>query len=148
MSLALALTLIAGCYTLQPAVRAPESGTVVALDITDAGRVALGGTIGPEIGQLEGRLISSENEEYLIAVTSVRFLRGGEQVWAGERVRLRKEYVGNAYERRFSKGRTIALGATVVAGVAAIVLTQDLFGFGLPDGRQPPVDTIASVRHP
>ena len=107
---------------MQPAVRVPELGTVVALDINDAGRVALGGMIGPEIGQIEGRLISSENGEYLVAVTSVRYLRGGEQIWAGERVRVSKDYVWNTYERKFNKGRTIVLGATVAAGIAAIAL--------------------------
>jgi hypothetical protein len=148
MSLGFASTLVAGCYTLQPAMRAPEAGTVVALDITDVGRVALSGSMGPEIGQLEGRLISSENGEYLISVSSVRYLRGGTQIWAGERVRVREDYVGNTYEKRFSKGRTLALGATVAAGIAALVVSRDLFGYGDPD--RPPVccDTIASIRLP
>lgn len=145
---AFAVTFIAGCYSLQPAVQAPEIGTVVALDITDAGRVALGGMIGPEIGQVEGRLISAENGEYLIAVSSVRYLRGGEQIWAGERVRLSKEHVGNTYEKKFHKGRTIALGATVVAGITAIVMGTDLLGFATPGEREPPPDTVVTTRIP
>ena len=136
MSLVIALSLVAGCYTLQPAARVPEVGTVVALDVNDVGRMALGNSIGPEVGQIEGRLISQENGEYLLAVSTVRFLRGGEQIWSGERVRVNRDHVGNSYERRFSKGRTIALGATVVAGVAAIVATSDLIGLG----REPTVD--------
>jgi hypothetical protein len=138
MSLFTALVLVAGCYTLQPATQAaPEVGSVVALDVNDAGRVALGGSIGPEIGQIEGRLISQENGGYLLAVSSVRFLRGGEQVWTGERVRVSREHVGNTYERRFDKGRTIALSAVFVAGVAAIILSRDLIGFGREPGEEP-----------
>ena len=115
MSLGFIALLVAGCYTLQPAMSGPDVGSALALDINDVGRVALGGTIGQGIGQLEGRLIGSDDGEYLIAVTSVRYLSGGEQIWGGERVRIRKEYVGNTYERRFNKGRTVALGATLAA---------------------------------
>ena len=138
MILGIALVLVAGCYTLQPATQAaPEVGTVVALDVNDVGRVALGGSLGPEIGQIEGRLISQENGEYLVAVSSVKYLRGGEQIWSGERVRVNREHVGNTYERRFHKGRTIALSAVVMAGVAAIVASRDLFGFGREPGDNP-----------
>ena len=128
-----------GCYTLQSAsLTAPQPGTVVALDVNDAGRVALGGTIGPEIGQIEGRLVSQEPSEYVLAVSTVRMLRGGEQVWSGERVRIGRDQVGNAYVRRFDKGRTLALGAVVVGAVAAIALSSDLIGFGRePD---PPIE--------
>src|SRR5687767_9761792 len=92
--------LVTGCYTLQP-VRGgvPPVGSHVAFDVNDAGRVALGGTMGPEIAQVEGRLLNNGTEDYLIAVSTVRLLRGGEQVWAGEQVRIKTEYVGSAYER-------------------------------------------------
>ena len=129
-----------GCYTLQSAsLTTPEPGTVVALDVNDAGRVALGGTIGPEIGQIEGRLVSQEPSEYVLAVSTVRLLRGGEQIWSGERVRIGRDQVGNAYVRRFDKGRTMALSAVVVGAVAAIVLSRDLVGFGRePEPIVPP----------
>ena len=83
----------------------PEVGTRIAVDVTDVGRVALGGTIGPEIGTVEGTLVAVENGEYVIAVTQVQYLRGGYQTWSGERVTIKKEYVGRTYERRFHKGR-------------------------------------------
>jgi len=139
LSLAACLLSGTGCYTLQSTQTAPSPGTVMAFDVNDAGRVALGGTIGPEIGQVEGRLLSQENGEYVLAVSTVRMLRGGEQVWSGERVRINREHVGNTYVRRFDKGRTIALGAVVVGGVAAIIASRDLIGLGRePEPPIPP----------
>jgi hypothetical protein len=135
---------LTGCYTLQPVRTAPEVGAKLAVDVNDVGRVALGGMIGQEIGQIEGRLVSQEDGEYVLAVSKVRFLRGGQQVWTGEEVHVRKEHVGNTYERRFHKGRTIALTAAILGGVAAVVAAQDLLGFGQdeapPKPPEPPID--------
>ena len=120
----------------------PEIGKAVAFDVNDIGRVALGGSMGPEIAQIEGRLLSRENAEYLVAVSSVRTLRGGEQVWRGEPVHIRPEYVGTAYERQFSRGRTLTLGA-VGMGAFAYLLTRSLTGSGNeePPGQGPPGGT-------
>lgn len=139
---------VAGCYSLQPAAGiTPEIGDELAFDINDVGRVALGGTMGPEIAQVEGRLVSRENAEFLVAVTSLHTLRGGDQVWKGERVRIKSEYVGSTYQRHFSKGRTLTLGAVGVAAVALIV-TRSLVGSGSDGdpGKLPPDGT--SIRVP
>jgi len=131
-----ALALLTGCYTLEPVSRTtPALGERVALDINDAGRVALGGSMGPEIGQLEGTLIQRDNGDYLLGVTSVTLLRGGAQVWKGEQVHIKPEYVSQMYERKLSKPRTIALTAAGVAG-AALIASQGLLGSGAKD--QPP----------
>ena len=128
-----ASVLVTGCYVLQPVTSTgprPLLGSELALDVNDVGRVALGGQIGPEIGQIQGRLLSQENGEYVVAVSLVRFLRGGEQRWTGEQVRIKKEYVGTTYERRFHKGRTIALSTAIAGGLLAVAISQDLFGLG------------------
>lgn len=120
-----------GCYTLEPVMSpAPTVGSRLALDVTDVGRVALGGTIGPEIAQIEGHLVEPANGEYVLAVREVRFLRGGSQVWTGEQVRIKKEYVGRTYERKFHRGRTIALATVMTSGLLAVAISQDLFGLG------------------
>lgn len=139
--------LLVGCYTLQPIRSAkPVAGTRVALDINDAGRVALGGSMGPEIAQVEGRLLESSNGDYHIAVSAVRLLRGSEQIWTGEEVRISSDYIGTTYERRFSRGRTIALSAVTVGALTAFALSRDLIGSG--SIKRPPVipDTLASLR--
>src|SRR5262245_57209035 len=65
--------LLVGCYTLQPTGgQAPQPGVVIGLDINDAGRAALGGSMGPEIDQVEGRLVERNNNEYVVAVNAVR----------------------------------------------------------------------------
>ena len=135
--------LLTGCYTLQP-VRGgvPPVGQRVAFDVNDAGRTALGGLIGPEVAQIEGRLLSNGSDDYLIAVSTVRLLRGGEQVWAGEQVRIRPEHVASTYERRFSRGRTLALAAAA-GGVAALLIGRSLISAG-SDNPRIPIDTAST----
>jgi len=116
---------VAGCYTMQPAAGvSPELGSTLAFSINDVGRVALGGSMGPEIDQIEGRLISNEKEgngsDYLVAVSAVRLLRGGNQVWRGEQVHIKSDYVNTIYFKRYSAGRTVLVSAIAVAGVAAL----------------------------
>jgi hypothetical protein len=133
--------LTVGCYSLQPAMGpAPKNGDQVAFQVTDAGRVFLGGAMGPEIDQVEGRLLDSENGEYVLGVTSVKTLRGGVQVWSGERVRIEKQYVARMYERKFSKGRTVALGV-VAAGGMVLLFDRNLAVFGGDRPSPPVVDT-------
>lgn len=137
---ALGLATLVGCYTLQPTRGAsPPVGEKVAFDVNDNGRAALGGSMGPEIGQIEGRLLQKDTAQYLIAVSAVRTLRGGEQTWSGETVRIRSEYVTTSYTRTFARGRTLALGALGVGAVAFIV-TRSIIGAG--DEEKPaPIDT-------
>jgi hypothetical protein len=127
--LVLGSTLV-GCYTLQPTRGATASvGENVAFDVNDAGRVALGGSLGPEISQIEGRVLGHENGEYVLAVSNIKLLKGGDQVWTGEHVRIKSEYVATTYERKFSRPRTIAVSAVGV-GLFAFVLSRSIKGGG------------------
>lgn len=131
-----------GCYTLQPIGGVePKPGAKLAFEVNDAGRVALGGSMGPEIAQVEGILVEKDNEGYLLAVSNVRLLRGGEQVWSGEKVRLNNQYLGPAYARKFSMGRSIGLGVVTIGGFGAILATTSLLGIGQDDGGGP-IDSI------
>ena len=131
---------LVGCYTLRPTRGAtPQVGEIVAFDVNDNGRAALGGSMGPEIGQIEGRLLAHDTAEYRVAVSAVRLIRGGEQTWNGEPVRIKTDYVSSAYTRQFAKGRTLVLGAAA-AGAVALIATQSLLGSG--DSEKPaPIDT-------
>jgi len=143
----LAAVLLAGCYELQPVKGpTPAVGTQIAFDVNDVGRVALGGSMGPEIAQIEGRLMEKGSTDYLVAVSAIHMLRGGEQVWSGEPVRIKSEYVASVYEKRLSRGKTIALSAIGV-GIAAIIATQSLLGAGTFDqGQKGPSDTVTTTR--
>jgi hypothetical protein len=140
---------VAGCYSLQPASGpAPQLGTIIGLDINDAGRSALGGSMGPEIGQVEGRLVDRDSSEYVVAVTALHLLRGGEQVWHGETIHIKNEYVTSVYERRFSASRSAALAAAGV-GAVAIIATRSLIGLGSSgDSGKTPIDTAHTQRRP
>ena len=132
---ALLMVLVSGCYTMRPAASVePQVGTRVAFDITDAGRVALSGTMGQDIGQVDGQLIAREDGEYLLSVLNVHFLRGGEQAWSGEQVRIKTDYVGARYERRFSAVKTVGLAGIVAGAVGGFLVSRSLFGSGQQTG--------------
>jgi hypothetical protein len=144
VSLALA---VGGCYTLHPTYGVmPAVGERVAFDVNDAGRVALGGSIGPEIAQIEGQLLEQQGEELRLAVSTIRLLRGGEQVWRGESVTLRQEYLGTSYVKRLSPGRSIALGVVTIGGFTAFMLSTNLFAIGIVEPPGGDVDSTASHR--
>jgi len=137
-----------GCYNLQPVVGNPlPLGTQVGLDINDAGRAVLGGSMGPEISLIEGRLVARDSVGYTLSVSQVHLFRGGEQVWSGERVVVKSEYVSSLRERKLSRGRTAAMVAASV-GVVALIVRQSIVGslFG-DDGRLPP-DSAQTIRIP
>ena len=145
-ALAALIALLAGCYTLHPVRTASlPTGATVSLDINDVGRVALGGSMGPEIIQVQGRLLGNGGEEYVLGVTEVRLMGGGVQVWRGEPVRIKREHVSSTYERRFSRSRSIALGVALVGGIVAFVSGRSLLGLGTGDENDVPIDT-AEVR--
>lgn len=130
---------LTGCYSLRPVGGVePKPGTKLAFEVNDAGRVALGGSMGPEIAQVEGRLVEKDNEGYLLAISNVRLLRGGEQIWSGEQVKLNNQYLGTAYERRFSVARSVGLGLVTIGGFAAILATRSLLGLGTEEKPGPP----------
>jgi hypothetical protein len=135
---------LAGCYTLQPARGVPPAvGEQIAFDVNDTGRAALGGSMGPEIGQIEGRLLQKDTAQYLVAVSAVHLLRGGSQTWSGEPVRIKPDYVETTYTRHFARGRTIALSALGVGAVAFIV-TRSIIGSG--DAEQKTPNDTATAR--
>lgn len=140
--------LAVGCYTFEPIGGVvPDPGMILALEINDAGRVALGGSMGPEIARVEGRLLSTDQETFRIAVSNLQLLRGGEQTWSGEVVQIKREFVSSIRERRFSSGRTVALGAVGVGGLAFLV-TRSIVGGGTESPPRPPTDTAAAQRIP
>jgi hypothetical protein len=139
--------LTTSCYNLQPAsVAVPEPGTRIAFAINDVGRVALGGSMGPELRRVEGNFQSKEGDDYLVNVSGVELLQGGFQTWAGESVRINTSYVSAVYEKKFSKTKTmLAVGAVAVVGT---LLASDGVRSYLDPGRNNPTpsDTFLTRR--
>jgi hypothetical protein len=137
--------LATGCYTLQPVGGASLApGQSVAFDVTDVGRVGLGGAMGPSIRQIEGRLLRQSTDGIVVSVSSVSFLGGGSQAWSGEPVTLKPEYIGVSYQRRLSKSRTIA-AAAIGVGAVAIIVTRSLNGSGGPENTTQPRDSLGNT---
>lgn len=142
--------LVAGCYTLDPAIGAtPELGTDVAFDLNDAGRAAMGGQMGPAIVQIEGRLVQASGDEYVVGVKVVRLIGGAENTWAGEQVHLKREFVSTVYRRQFSAGRTALFTvAAVGAAVAAAIGVKQVVGSGTGDTPATKPETSITIRRP
>lgn len=139
---------LGGCYTQQP-VRSTElpTGMTIVVSITDAGRSALAERMGQDITSVQGRLIQKDSAGYTLAVQEVVSQRGGTQVWSGERVQIRNEYVNQAKERRFSRSRTgLVVGAVI--GAVAILASQGLIGDFTGDDSKPPPDSVAQIKIP
>jgi hypothetical protein len=107
----------------------PQPGQQIALEINDAGRAALGGSMGPAIKRIEGLLVGTEADEYLVSVRGVHFFDEGWRRWSGERVRISSGYVSTSYRRQFSRTRSVALGAAVAASL--VLMAGPLNGFGV-----------------
>jgi len=137
--------LTTSCYNLQPtSVAVPEPGTRIAFAINDVGRVALGGSMGPELRRVEGAFQSKNGDDYLVNVSGVELLQGGYQTWAGESVRINSSYVSAVYEKKFSKSKTaLVVGGLAVA--AATISSKGVRSFLDPREETPP-DTFLTRR--
>jgi hypothetical protein len=132
---------VTGCYRYVPVTAtAPPTGTEVSLGISDRGRVALAGQVGPGARRLRGRLVQAADSAYVVGLSSVEYLGvAAPAKWSGEVVSVSRDYVTDIAERRFSRGRSwIAAGVLVV--LAAAVSTLAITGFGSEggDNRVPP----------
>ena len=83
---------------------------------------------------VRGYLVSAENTNFVLSVTSVTDRYGQEQSWRGERVRVPRLAIQDFQQRRFSLGRTLLLGAALLGGSVA---AWDIFKGGLRGGSVP-----------
>lgn len=136
-----------GCYVYEPlAAPAPDGRRVVALQLTDRGKLELADRLGGSVSRVEGRLVNRTDSTLLLAVQDAIMDRGSRVRWEGEVVELPEIYVNRVMERRLSKWRTGLLVGALVGG-AAVLLTTDLGGVpgdGL-DNRPPDDGAQTSV---
>ena len=129
---------LAACYSTVPVAPATAPGSTLVLDLNDRGRVALGDSIGPSAARIEGVLATRSESSYVLRVSSVQYLNGQSNRWAGEPLTVPADLVGRAQERRYSRARTYGLAAGVVATIVAVVVSVDLFGSNGPGRVGPP----------
>lgn len=133
-----ALALNAGCYAYAPIAGAPAPGQVVSLELSDAGRVAVGERLGPGVVRVEGRLVEMRDSTFVLGVTRVATVAGGVANWAGERVTIPQSAVMRTSERKLSKGRSFLAAGIAVAAIVAFAVTREIFGFGPGDSEPKP----------
>ena len=126
----LALTLGQGCYVYTPVLGSPEPPAYLALDLSDQGRVGLGGLIGPAATRVEGVLRSETDSGFALSVSAVEYLNGQSNRWSGEPLTLQKNFVANVRERRFSRGRTALATGGALGGILLFAVTRGLLGAG------------------
>lgn len=142
------VVLTIGCFSSRPIVGTGiPAGTQIELRLTDAGRLAMSDVLGPSVDVVAGRLVSRDSTAWTLAVSSIQLLRGGQQAWSGEHLRIRPEHVALASERKFSRGRTAVVSAVVV-GIIVAAVKSGLSGSGHGGDDPPPSDSVATTRIP
>src|SRR5947199_5205471 len=104
--------LLAGCYFYEPLrTTEPQVGTRVAAELTGYGSDTLARYVGPSVTSVRGYVVSAENTNVVLSVTSVTDRYGQEQSWQGERVRVPRLAIQDFQERKFAVGRSVLVGA-------------------------------------
>ena len=132
---------LTGCYSTRPLTTAPVPGTTVVLDLNDRARVQLGDRIGPSAASIEGVVQPGSDSGYVINISSVKYLNGQTNQWSGERFTLSPTLVTQAWQREFSRSRTMSLGLGITAAIVTLMLKTDFLsktGGGQPTNPPPP----------
>lgn len=127
-----AVVLTAGCYYYRPMptpAPTPASLTYVSVALTDSGTDRLWRYLGPDVGSLRGRLVTTDDSTYTMSVFAVDLRQGTSLGWKGERVVLNRQLVSGLSERRFSVGRT-----TLAGGLSATAFVLTLRAFKILTG--------------
>jgi len=133
-----AVVLTAGCYYYRPMATpalTPASARYVSVALTDSGTDRLWRYLGPDVGSLRGRLVTTDESTYTMSVFAVDLRQGTSLGWKGERVVLSRQLVSGLSERRFSVGRsTLAGGLSATAFVLTLRAFKILTGGGGSSG--------------
>jgi hypothetical protein len=121
---------LTGCYTTRPLSSAPVPGTTVLLDLNDRARVELGDRIGASATRIEGIAQPAIDGAYLLRISSITYMNGQSNRWSGEPFTVPASLVSQAWQRSFSRSRTVALGTGIAAALVAVLLKVNLNGTG------------------
>ena len=127
--------LAAGCYYYMPLARPdPTAGTYLQVMLTDSGTSHFWPYLGPDVGDLRGRLVDADQQKIALSVEAVDLRHGQVLTWKGETVNLGREFVARLDERHLSKSRTALLTAGSVLALIATLTAFDNFGIGAGGG--------------
>jgi hypothetical protein len=126
------------CYAYVPAQTSAQAGEHVGLLVTDEGRIALRDQMGAGVDRIEGILLDTQSEEYLLRVSKVRNVGGRTSHWTGEHIRIRPANIARVETRKMSGRKTALLVGGVVAGAALLFATNSLSVLGFSNDRDNP----------
>jgi len=148
-SIGIASTVVwtSGCYSyaIKPVAEISPDATIAA-DINDAGRVALGGRVGPEVARVEGKVVQRSDSSVQLLVSQVTYLNGNTEAWQGQELSLRAQDLKLVTQRTFSRSRTALFIGAVAVGFVAAILSLNFLGItnGDPNrdkGGEPPPES-------
>ncbi|HWZ59567.1 MAG TPA: hypothetical protein VNW46_11390, partial [Gemmatimonadaceae bacterium] len=112
-----------------------QPGHDVRLTLNDAGTTELAPRLGPQVGEVTGRLRGVDSAGYEVALTRTTTLRGQDNGWNGEVVTIPRSDVAETRQRTFSVVRSVILCAGIVGVAVAVGL---IAGGGNSGGGQAP----------
>ena len=138
------LVVVPACYKSVPLeTSTPPVGETVSFIISDQGRVQLTDRMGPGLLRIEGRMVGTEGDQYVISVFRTAAIGSGTSLWSGEEMRLDRNLVSRLEGRQLSKSRTWLAAGAATSVVAAFIMTRGLTGLfggdddGPPEGEPP-----------
>jgi hypothetical protein len=122
---------LTGCYSYPPLdTPTPASGAKVEADLTGRGSLDLASQIGPGAMSLRGRVLETESDSLVLALTSVVGRNEQETFWGGEHVRVPLITVARVEQRKFALGKSILFGGAMIGGLLAAVKAFQTDGSG------------------
>lgn len=133
------MLLLCACYVTTPVAMAPapEIGTKLHVQLTDAGSASLAQYLGPNVFYVDGRLQGRSDTSMALAVSGLTFRSGDEQYWKGENVSLPQSAIATIQVKKVSWWRSGVLAGGVIAAVASIGLIAGTSSGG-PRNSGPP----------
>jgi len=110
----ISVLLVTGCYNYFPLENpAPASGTRVAADLTDAGSLEMATSVGLGVTSVRGKVVGSDPQSLVLAITSTLGRNEEEIFWKGEQVEIPLAMVARVRERKFAVGKSILFGGAI-----------------------------------
>jgi hypothetical protein len=112
-----AALLLAGCYKYRPLDSSlPAQGASVQVSLTSEGTEQVIRRYGPNIGQLEAKVLEVRQDTLKLAVRVARTPEGIESYFNGDTLTLPLSGVSSISSRKLAVGPTVLIGGLVIGG--------------------------------
>lgn len=106
-----------GCYNYVPLTHSqPAPSTYLSVRLTDPGSDLLTTYLGPNVRVVRGHFVRTDDQAFVLSVSSVESRRGDSYAWAGEMVTVPSEFVWTMEERHPARAKTALLALAAITG--------------------------------